>query len=484
MTPHSRKLLFVLIAVFLPMAGSARPLEPGTASDLPPPHPWPSLDEARPDNGQQSPEELLLWLLSSDPAQRAEAQARLLPYAHEWLPPGWLSRLELLAASTRDEQERGHVLEFLQVLTWHGMRVERLGPYPKLAALIEEDVERGRQLVAEWRKVRTGGELQVDLGGGWCAEGRPPPRLIIQTWRLERLRSELAPLGGLALPALEHLLVSGSPPERLSGIALAHELRLHPSPDVMARLLEDPASVEVDAEEPTRVIYVIKAKGPPPPPPQWIKAQVTLSQCAPLLERKGTDSGTGDVPVSAVRSAENRMSDRMWLAPFGTSWWLWTGPDSDWVLDLRRLGADRARDEQEYWNRARPLWRAWWRTRSEDWLDSRNSAHLRNSYQGYQWNQEPRADKKALVRVLGPAGTQVQVIYKKNSQDKAPVIRRGTLPLSLNGPPSKYLAEVRMKRGDEWVDAGLRLSEHSQPTTIWLNPELFRQHLANTRETP
>ncbi|WP_434390524.1 hypothetical protein [Melittangium boletus] len=322
--------------------------------------------------GQETPETLLLWLLAPEPGQRAEAQVRLLPHAHEWLPPGFLAQVDHLALSVgSNEDERGYLREFLRLLTLHGTRVERLLAHPRLAALIQPEVEEGHRLVAAWRETGPGLAFQATRYYNRCAEGAPPPLLLIRDWRLLRLREELKPLGGLALPALEHLLRTGPLEQRFAGIALTDALRLRPGRDALARLEDDASEVPVYVDRGERFIQIIRSDRPSPRyEPDWEWMDMSLSRCARRLARDLTQDWAEVFTAPAFLSAETRVAERVWLAPFSAETH-WTGPDVELRDELRRHGEALAGDEQAFWNQVRPRWRAWWRTHGHQLVANR-----------------------------------------------------------------------------------------------------------------
>ncbi|MBM7116877.1 hypothetical protein [Archangium primigenium] len=359
MASASSKWLFVLGVALL---GPERAM----AEDLPP------LEQIQPAQGQETPETLLLWLLAPEPGQRAEAQVRLLPHAHEWLPPGFLAQVDHLALSAgNNEDERGYLREFLRLLTLHGTRVERLLAHPRLAELSQPEVDEGHRLVAAWRETGPGLALQATRYASRCAEGALPPTLLLRDWRLLRLREELKPLGGLALPALEHLLLTGTPEQRLAGIALTDALRLRPGRDALARLEDDVSEVPVYGDFNERIIRIIRSDAPNDPlPPKWEWLRLPMARYAQRLERNLSHDWADDFQDPAYLSAETRVAERVWLAPFPAEPH-WTGPDVELRDELRGIGIALAGDEQAFWNQVRPRWRAWWRTHGQHLVANR-----------------------------------------------------------------------------------------------------------------
>jgi hypothetical protein len=408
--------------------------------------------------------------VASEDAQRAEALIRLLPLADVLLP-----RLETLAASTGDEAERARLLEALQVLTLRRIRLEQLEAYPNLSVLVVGRVARGRELVAPWMEVTAVEGLVLEFPGGivLCGLGpQPAPKLLFEGERLQRLRDELRALGGLALPAVEQLLFSPSAPARLLGLALMDVLGLHPGTLTRARLQRDRGEVELD----TRNAELLRVK-------------VSIAGRAELLAGGNTqreEHVTGQPPERVAPGIEK-----------------WLG---EWLSGVRLLGDDdvarerelllsdltnvlrgvawQARDEQEYWNHARPLWRAWWRgvgPRVEVY-DRDRWFNLGGSYRGYQFVSEPHDDKQSVLRILEPVRAHARLIYQKG-RNRTSVMRRGVLPLTLPGGVAAHTIQVRLWVEDEWLDFVHLVGKPGATTTLWLHPEL-RRHLEATKVTP
>lgn len=451
--------------------GSAAERGPGL------PWSWPALEQVRPDSGQESQEELLGWLVASEDAQRAEALIRLLSSADGLLP-----RLEALAASTGDEAARARLLEPLRVLSLRRLRLEQLEAYPHLSALVARDVVRGRELVAPWMAVASADALVEELPSSLCGVGpQPVSKLLIEGGRLQRLRDELRALGGLALPAIEQLLSSPSAPARLQGLALADVLDLRPSRTTLARLQQDPAELELAARYAPTFFS---------PKTENLRSKVSIARRAKILTQEPLfpelRQVTGEQPVAL--GIEGRLDE--WLSAVRR-----LGEDevarqrlalsTDLTNVLRGAGAWQARDEQEYWNRARPLWRAWWRAVGPgvEAYDRMHWFNLSNSYKGFQFVSEPRGDNQSVLRIAEPSGMEAEVLYLKGRETS--MVRRGTLPLSLGGVPPELSKKVRLRVGDEWMEfVWLSARTEGETTTVWLNPELRRRHLEATKETP
>lgn len=449
---------------------------------------WPTLEQVRPDIGQESQEQLLDWLVASEDAQRAEAQIRLMPSADALLP-----RLELLAASTWDEEERARLLEFLQVLTRRRIRLEQLGSYPNLSALAARSLERGRELVAPWVEERTADELVEERsGGGFCGVGSSPSSdLFIEGKRLQRLRDQLREHGGLALPAVEQLLASPFAPARLQGLVLASALGLHPSPETLARLQRDQAEVELSAYTAPSMFSSRSEK---------YRSKVPIAQSATLLARGLAEprpriSGQGSVALDIENRINELLSTEQLLGKDDAALRL-RGMSQDLTNALRGTGAWKARDEQAYWNRARPLWRAWWRAVGPrvDTYDRNLWFNLSNSYEGYQLVSRARRNKLYILHIAEPAGAEVEVTSLKARHEST--VRRATLPLTLRAAPAEHSMKVRVWvaggwkdvvwvvaslggrvwRDMEWVEEGA-----GKTVTLWIHPELRRHHLETLR---
>lgn len=436
---------------------------------------WLSVEEVRPDGGQESREQLLAWLVAPEDAQRAEALIRLLPSADELLPG-----LETLA-SKGNAAERARVLESIQMLTRRRLRLEQLAAYPHLSALVVPSVERGRELVAPWVEVAETEELVEEFRDELCGTGKGPGGyLLIQGARLQRLRDELWTLGGLALPAIEQLLSSPSAPARLHGIVLTRMLDLHPDFATLARLQRDRAVVELA----TRRIEGFRA--PPVAHGRW---KVPISQHAERLARALTPQvarRASRTPPVAV-DIENRIIE--WSSGVqhigeGEAARQRRALFSDIARALRGAGGRQARDEQAYWNRVRPLWRTWWRVLGPGVdVDDPIRSNLGNSYVGIQSVSEPRDDEQYVLRLAAPAGEKVEIL-SLNSRNETLAVRRGVLPLELRAVPAAHSMKVRLWDSDEWRELAWRMVRPGESETLWLNPELLRHHREATKETP
>lgn len=308
-----------------------------------------------PDTGSESEADLIGWLVSSDRAQRAEAQVRLLPRGRSLLP-----RLETLASGTRDDEERAGLAEFLRIVTVAKLHPSELRGYRELGALAGKPVALGLDLVARFQAGSPAPGLVDELPGGMFDDlpSEPERRLLIEGQDLLRLRDRLAELGGLALPALERLLSSPSALARLQGIALVGALRLRPDSATLEALQWDAREVELDARYAPSDFFRSR-EGP-------TRCAVTVYKRAGFLyqhlvrplrgQRKDTDR-------AALRAEDALFEWFQAVQRPGRSDFPYQDPPElgDLLNSLRKTGAWEASDEQQYWNQARLVWRVWWR---------------------------------------------------------------------------------------------------------------------------
>ncbi|NMO22142.1 hypothetical protein HPC49_36560 [Pyxidicoccus fallax] len=435
-------------------------------------------EQLRPDTGTQSEEELLGWLVSGDAAQRAEAQARLLPLGESLLP-----RLELLAVVSRDDEARAGLLEFLQVLTARRVHPDQLQLFPELSAVAAKSVQRGLGLVAYWEVEQAPPGLVEELPVSPCGVGpQPESKLLIEGRKLLELRDKLGTLGGLARPGLEQLLSSPSPVSRLQGMVLAAALGLRPAPATLARLRVDPGEVELDARYASSAFM--------PSDGRVFRVKVSLSKRASLLTSRL------DAPWREVRNDEPfalRVEDGL-MEWFGTVqspaanddvYPFRAGPSGELLNNLRATGAWEATDAQQYWNRARPLWRLWWKHVGPrpDAYDRFHWLALVHSPLGYQIRFEPLLlGEKTVLHVAAPTGVEAELLTFPHGVHQPVVVHRGALPLTYSSEKPMSGVGVRLRLGETWVDTGAFFAPRKgERMTVWLQPELLRHFLEESR---
>lgn len=433
---------------------------------------WLEPEQLRPDTGSQSDEELLGWLISGDRAQRAEAQARLLPQGASLLPG-----LEALATRARDDEARSALLEFIQVLTKRGFHPDLLGEYPELRALSAKAVARGMGLVAFWETEPAPRELLQELPVYLCGnEPHHDSRLRIEGRRLRELRDKLGTLGGLALPGVERLLDSHSASVRLQGIVLAAALGLRPSQVALERMRNDPGTVELETRYADFSVNTSMTS---------LQSKVSLSHRASLVARRFNATWR---EVRGNDPELYRIEDgvREWLVSARTMAAADDNPgisdelSSDLISSLRQGGGWDATDAQQYWNRVRPVWRLFWMTGGltpddgwrEDWYA------LLHSRDGFQIRRVRGSGTETVVRVEAPAGVEAELVTYPNGANDAVVVQRGVLPLTLSSKQPVYHLGIRLRSGGDWVESGpIFAPPEGGRMTLWLQPELFLRYL-------
>ncbi|RKH51738.1 hypothetical protein [Corallococcus aberystwythensis] len=435
---------------------------------------WLEREQLRPDTGSQSEEELLDWLIAGDPAQRAEAQVRLLSRGAALLPG-----LEALATRARDGEARAALLEFIQVLTKRRIHPDLLGGHPELSALSAKAVARGMGLVAFWETEPAPRELIEELPVRLCGnEPLTDSRLRIEGRRLQELRDKLGTLGGLALPGVERLLASPSATVRLQGIVLAAALGLRPGQAALERLRNDPGEVEMEGRHADSDVIETA------PLASW-RSKVSLSKRASLVARK---FGASWREVRGHDTAVNRAEAGI-IEWFGAVRTAAAADDSlrptervseDLITGLRLDGGWDVTDAQQYWNHVRPVWRLFWRTFGPDLDDSTRGEWfaLLNSRNGFQIRRETGSGDETVVRVETPAGEEAELVTFPHGVNAPVVVQRGVLPLTLSSKQPVYTLGIRLRLGGDWVDSGPFFAPPQEGRmTVWLQPELFLRYL-------
>ncbi|RKH05220.1 hypothetical protein D7X74_34715 [Corallococcus sp. CA047B] len=443
----------------------------GSASG--PPWSWMDREQLRPDTGAQSEEELLDWLIVGDPAQRAEAQVRLLPLGASLLP-----RLEALATRARDDEARSGLLEFIQILTRRRIHPDLLGDHPELSALSAKAVARGQGLVAFWETEPAAHELVEELPVMLCGVGpHPDSKLLIQGRKLQELRDKLGTLGGLALPGLERLLASPSATVRLQGIVLAAALGLRPSPAALERLRRDPGEVELEARYADSMFTSGANLGSH-------RSKVSVSKRAFLVAQRLNGSWRevheNDAAVLRIEDGIIEWFGAVRAAAANDEMRTFDMQSGDLTNSLRFAGGWGATDAQQYWNRVRPAWRLFWMTvgpRPDDYRRDEWFALL-NSRDGFQVRQEPRSGDETVFRIAAPTGVEAELVTFPRGANDPVVVQRGVLPFTLSSKELVHNLGIRLRSGGDWVDSGpIFAPPHGGRMTVWLQPELFLRYL-------
>jgi hypothetical protein len=484
--------MMVLLACAVLGASAPRPAER--------PWPWPSLFELQPEQGVQSRAEQVQWLVDPDRSRRAEAQIRLLPQAQLLLP-----QLEILLTEKQDAATRERVAEALEVLTWR--RLSTIPPlFPQLRALVKEKESEGRRAVAKLQDASTPNEVvQVISPGPLCGNDvgiHFPPPLAIDGDALSAARDLLAPLGGLARPALEQLLRARSPTARLYGLVLSSNLGL-PAPEALvASLQTDNVRLQVRTTlskseftmqpiprvgRQVTVALADYAKAlSPNTHPLWLSPSVsdaTSSQRENLLlewvfasggfahlkpPRAEEDAFATPLEAQLALQGDNSARARLFGEVDPRS------ARSSVVLDLanalRSTGAGQALDAQTYWNHARPLFRRWIQ---EVWRISGTYArgrwlNLQTSRAGFQHVFSATLDRRAVLRFQEPKGAHVQLIDREGT-----LVGDGTIPFTWTPASVNGYVRVRVQEeGQDWAELPPQFGAAFQ-STVWLHPALF-----------
>ncbi|MCY1045320.1 hypothetical protein OV208_28650 [Corallococcus sp. bb12-1] len=452
---------------------SAPPVKKLSGTGAEPPWNWLEPSQWEADTGSQQAEELLGWLLSGERAQRAEAGIRLLSRGAALLP-----KLEALALRTREPEAREALLGFLRALTAQDVAPQQLDRYPALSALAAKDLARGRELASKWEKAPARNELIEEVPYSWCGTPPlPPTRLLIEGSRLQELRNALETLSGLGRPGLEQLMASPSALVRLQGLVLAEALKLRPDPATLTRLRSDAAEVEMDARHAVSEDSDEGAK--------LHRSKVVLSERAALLsaatDERRRESEAGDPIVFRIEE--------------DLTWWLVVGSRStsdgpvkdaawssnDLINGLRQHGGFQAADEQEYWNRVRPLWRVWWSeiASSKEGYSRSDWLTLESSRQGIQIRSERDGEQGTVIHFEGPAGMQAEVLSDGSIGKPPTVVQRGVLPLTVTSKEPLSSVGIRLRAGkkEDWLDSGVHLAAARSRMTVWLQPELLQRDL-------
>lgn len=253
-------------------------------------------------------------LLSEDAAKWREAQLRLASAG-----PPVLATLEqrALLHSARGRERVTEVLRLALLLSvpWREMHL-----HPALRSLIKDHLSRGAKVVASLplRSLdEQGGMMEFTRSTEKEPEPRPPTA-----------RELVAPLGGFAVPELLDRLHDSRPEERAATCRLLKGLLAVAQIEALQSLYDDPHEFSWwhdDHETRHRVGDIAR-------------------ETAAEMEADRTDRSRFELPLRAL----------------ATSWTL--GPDDAGLLNgLREAGHTQdATSWDNWWNRARPAWRAWW----------------------------------------------------------------------------------------------------------------------------
>jgi len=364
------------------------------------------------------------------------------------------------------------------------MRVDlnELKQFPRLEAIAQRSMADAVTWVGPWlNPVSTASvgahymNLRMRCPGGDMG-GRRPLRNIMLGVRGDELRAvygKLIPLGRLALPAVEALLTAKAPLARLHGLALSNALDLQPAPATLAMLQMDPSQFGVqvfranmETKDSTQIVIALEATelsklyqiSP------RFEADERFSWNAGALFDEWFKTSVSCVPeMSAAESLES---------------WRYCPMLRDVQSALSDTGADEASNEQDYWNRARYMWRAWHRfIRGQRVYDRDGWLNVFSSYQGVQDKFYSLNEGRPQLTIVGPEKMKYEIKSESVGGRISPVKFKGKFPFVSRGflPDDGYRLRVRDSNGRWRILASTQLRSEAFTRTLWVEPSLWRK---------